>query len=545
MNTKLNRQWGRQLLLLGFLALLSACQSQQPDLFQETMDAMLTSADADQLAAGNTAADSSQKNKETTTTNAAVDDSHRTVARFDVLADQVPVRPFLMGLVQGTDYNMIVHPSIQGELSLELKQVSLDEVLAIVRDMLNLHMETNGTLIRVIPNQLETRIFTLDYVNLQRKGVSDMQVSTGSIKDAGNGGGSGSGSNGSQNSANNGGGSINSAEVVGSRVTTENEAEFWLNLQAAVTSIIGQGEGRRVIVMEQSGVIVVSALRSELANVDRFLKLSENAMHRQVILEAKILEVVLNEQFQSGIDWTELGEVDGGSVDFELNGAALQSPDGAGGVFSVGMAFTDFGGIMQLLEAQGRVRVLSSPRIATVNNQKAVIKVGTDEFFVTNVTSTTTTGTSTTTTPSVTLTPFFSGIALDVTPQISKDGTVILHIHPTVSEVNDQSKLVTIGNDTVTLPLALSTIRESDSIVRAKNNQVIVIGGLMKSENRDSKSGVPWVQRIPGIGNGFTQRRFQSLQSELVILVRPVVSDQQTQQEELWRSLDRISRLES
>jgi MSHA biogenesis protein MshL len=208
-----------------------------------------------------------------------------------------------------------------------------------------------------------------------------------------------------------------------------------------VQSIIGTGEGRSVIVMDQAGVLVVTAMYNELTAVDQFLSLSENALHRQVILEAKILEVVLSEQFQSGVNWSKLSEVsgsDGGPVTFSMEGGTVQNPGGIGGVFGVGVEFKDFTGFIQLLETQGVVRVLSSPRISTVNNQKAVIKVGTDEFYVTDVTQTTTVGTATTITPSVTLTPFFSGIALDVTPQISMDGDVILHIHPTVSEIRQR-----------------------------------------------------------------------------------------------------------
>ncbi len=109
------------------------------------------------------------------------------------------------------------------------------------------------------------------------------------------------------------------------------------------------------------------------------------------------------------------------------------------------MTFNDFAAFIELLETQGDVQVLSSPRIATINNQKAVIKVGSDEFFVTDISSTTVTGTATTTSPDITLTPFFSGIALDVTPQIDAGGRVTLHVHPTISQVTDQQKTITVA----------------------------------------------------------------------------------------------------
>ena len=152
--------------------------------------------------------------------------------------------------------------------------------------------------------------------------------------------------------------------------------------------------------------------------------------------------------------------------------------------------------------------------------------MGSDEFFVTEVSSdNTSTASGTTTTPELTLTPFFSGIALDVTPQISKEGEVILHIHPSISEVDDQLKVVTLGGETFELPLALSTVRESDSVVKAQNGQVVVIGGLMKNITSDEVGGVPGVSDVPFVGEAFKQKRKINRRSELVILLRPIVVD--------------------
>jgi MSHA biogenesis protein MshL len=167
--------------------------------------------------------------------------------------------------------------------------------------------------------------------------------------------------------------------------------------------------------------------------------------------------------------------------------------------------------------------VLSSPRVSAVNNQKAVIKVGQDEFFVTDFSTTTTTGTATTTTPSVTLTPFFSGIALDVTPQISGDGSVLLHIHPSVSRVEDQDKEITFGEESLTLPLALSTVRESDTIIRAKSGQIVVIGGLMEDILTDEEAATPFLSDIPMVGELFKHKRQRKAKTELVILLKPLV----------------------
>lgn len=465
--------------------------------------------------------------------------------KFDVAVDDTPLRTFVTGLVTQSGINVVVHPQVTGKVSLNLSDVTVVDVLEILRDIYQLHMEVDGRLVRIMPNVMETEVFTLDYVSVTREGTSDMRVSTGSISD------SGSSTQNNQQDVQQNNQQSNSFDqsvgVGGSRVTTENSVDMWTNLRAAIESLIGRGEGRQVIVMEQAGVIVVKALRSELSEVARFLRASEHALQRQVVLEAKILEVILSDSFSQGVNWQLLdtiGGIKGGDVSLGVSSTTVNNPDGIAGVFTTAVSLQDFSGIIDLLETQGEVKVLSSPRIATVNNQKAVIKVGTDEFFVTNVSSTTTTGTSTTTTPSVTLTPFFSGIALDVTPQISRDGEVILHIHPTVSQVSDQNKVVTIGSDIVNLPLALSTIRESDSIVRAKNEQVIVIGGLMQNSSRRSKAGVPGVSKIPLFGRSVNQHRDAYERSELVILVRPIVSAGRALELDTLDSLRRIAAME-
>ena len=185
--------------------------------------------------------------------------------------------------------------------------------------------------------------------------------------------------------------------------------------------------------------------------------------------------------------------------------------------------------------------MLSSPRISTVNNQKAVIKVGTDEFFVTEVTNTVTTNSAASTSvPSVQLTPFFSGISLDVTPQISSDGSIILHVHPTVSEVQEQQRSFNIGTDNFNLPLAQSTVRESDSIIYAKDNQVVVLGGLIQTVSKDADAGTPWISKVPLLGNAFKQKDQSMIKRELVILLRPKVLTHEVSAESIDDSLERV-----
>ncbi|TXZ87804.1 pilus (MSHA type) biogenesis protein MshL, partial [Vibrio cholerae] len=149
------------------------------------------------------------------------------------------------------------------------------------------------------------------------------------------------------------------------------------------------------------------------------------------------------------------------------------------------------------------LNVLSSPRVTASNNQKAVIKVGTDEYYVTDLSSVVGTGDNAQASPDITLTPFFSGISLDVTPQIDDQGNVLLHVHPAVIEVEQQTKIITYNSQEITLPLARSSIRESDSVIRAKDGDVVVIGGLMKTNTIERVSKVPFLGDVPGLGNLF------------------------------------------
>ena len=248
----------------------------------------------------------------------------------------------------------------------------------------------------------------------------------------------------------------------------------------------------------------------------------------------------MNDAFQSGIDWAAIsssGEVLAATTGIlngrnivldDLSDASrdLSNPDfpDVANMFAAGVNTSNFTGLLRLLSTQGDVQVLSSPRVSTVNNQKAVIKVGTDEFFVTDISSNSTTNISgTTNSPDITLTPFFSGIALDVTPQISVDDEVILHIHPSISDVVDQQKQIVLGERTLALPLAFSTIRESDSVVRAMSGQVVVIGGLMQNISQKDDAALPGLSEVPVAGALFGQQSEIIQRTELVILLRPIV----------------------
>lgn len=496
--------------------------------------------------------------------------------RFDVSVRNVAAKDFFLGLVNGTGVNVVVHPDVNGSVTLDLKNVSVDDVLRVTRDIYGYEFKKERGIYTIYANAMRTEVFQINYLDVQRVGVSDTSVMIGRAQTSGNNGNanqnSGGGNSGGGDNANllsmiesakqgEGRGS-GSALTPGSRVQTLNRTDFWTSLEKTVVSIIGgETEDRSVMITPQAGMVVVKAMPHELSAVRDFLERSELSVKRQVILEAKILEVRLSEGFEAGVNWGAIsGQIsaaknlqDGFSINtdgtitsvdefreinvnrtyFDQNGVlqnlSIPSRERIGGTVAGLIQVTDITKLLSLLETQGSVQVLSSPRVSTVNNQKAVIRVGSDEYFVTGISSNQTQNAATTTsTPNIELSSFFSGISLDVTPQISDTGEVILHIHPVVSEVTDQQKVFTVGDQEFALPLALRGVRESDSIVKAANGQVIVLGGLMTESTNNVDGKRPLLGDIPGVNALFRTKNKSKSKTELVILLRPIVVDDKT-----------------
>ena len=507
-----------------------------------------------------------------------------TEPRFDLSVVEAPAAQVFMALVSGTRYSMLLPPDLTGKITVNLKDVTLKEALDTIRDLNGYEYKVQGTRIFIQPNTLQSRVFQINYLSSRRQGSSDLRVTSSSLTSSSQTGQTPT-ATGSTTPAPAGGAAAGGHSNDTSRVSTSSDSDFWRDLTSALNAIVGTAGGRQVIINPMSGVLVVRAFPADLRNVESYLKATQLIVERQVMLEAKIIEVTLSSNAQSGVNWSLFGSptpaansnnpilLQAGVVSAGTtlnarsatatpttlgNASGTISPGAFGSVVAattgqgiLGLAFqtSNFAAMISFLETQGDVAVLSSPRIATLNNQKALLKVGTDELFVTNVSTTTTTSTTggNVSTPSLTLQPYFSGISLDVTPQIDDEGNIILHVHPAVSTVAEKEKVIDLGVNlgTFKLPLAASSINETDSIVRVQDGNIVAIGGLMRQSQQKGRTQVPGVGNDPVFGSLFGQSNSTSLKSEMVILIKPtIINNDRAWKQDLLEVQNRVQALD-
>ena len=499
--------------------------------------------------------------------------------RFDLSVNNAPATQVLLSIVSGTRYSMLVHPDVTGTISVNVKDVTVREALEALRVLYGYEYRIEGNNIFVQAPSMQTRVFRVNYLAHQRVGRSELRVISGSVADVEDQSGQ-NGQGGNNNRGNNSGAPGQPSRATdSSRIVTSTQSDFWRDLAESLRIVVGAEGGRSVVVNPQAGVIVVRGMPSDMRNVAEYLQAIKLSVERQIMLEAKILEVTLSDSFQSGVNWAAFGSnltagvvrpgtrlgTSGNLISPRITSnpgsdivtrttttAAGLLPNVPGGsLFGLAFQTSSFAALLEFLEGQGSVQVLSSPRIAALNNQKAVLKVGTDEFFITSIQSGSTSSNNngdsdgSNTFPTLTLQPFFSGVALDITPQIDEGSNVILHIHPSVSNVTQDDRTINLGEvfGQVNLPLARSQVSETDSVVKVSDNNIVAIGGLMKVDLADRKSGLPGAQDIPLLGNLFGSRDRLVVKKELVILIKPTIIGGETDTADLNRARERILEL--
>jgi MSHA biogenesis protein MshL len=435
--------------------------------------------------------------------------------RFDVSVQDVSANTFFSGLAKDTADSLVLSPKLEGSVTLDMKNVSLSEVLKAVRDIYGFRYEKTSYGYNIYPKQMESKVFMVNQLAISRTGSAQTHLNSSTVL----------GSSSSESSS-------DVTDQSTSTITTTSTDTFWDDVKSTIDSIIKSGDDEggsgtpAVSVNQNTGLVFVRAYPQEMDQVISYLERTDEILGREVIIEAQILDVELSRQYSSGIDWTVLtSSGTTTTADVVSAGSGLLS-----NIYQLSMSGDsgNFSYAIELLSTQGQVSILSQPRISASNNQDAIIKVGEDEYFVTSVTSDITSDSDGDTSSStIGLDPFFSGVSLEITPQITDNKEVNLYIHPMITRTSEDNKEIEVDGQTSNLPLAKTVLRETDTIVKASNGQVIIIGGLMQTDVVLDESGVPLSSAYGGsvVSNLLKAKASLAGKHELVILLKPTIVD--------------------
>ena len=434
---------------------------------------------------------------------------------YSFVARNMSIRKAVQLFAKAYDLNVLIDDEVQGKVNVDFKDLSFGLAMNVILGSQGYSWEQERNLIRV--KARDTRIFTINYIRLSRSGTGKTEAQVSSGSSGGEGGDSGE----SDSKA----GSIS--------IEQENKIKFWSELEKQLEKLISdQG---RLVVNRLAGTVQVSDLYPRVEEMARYIEEVNQAIHRQVDIEVKILEVTLNEDFSLGVDWTRVVDRGNGAVDVDWSiQTGITSPAGTGtalpNVFNLtaedvsGTGRRSLTAMVSALSEQGEVQIVSQPHIRTLNNQSAMIKVGTDRTFFRRETSTdSTTGVSSTTTTDIPQV-VTEGIVLSITPQISRDGWVMMDVSPVVTRVSSVSEVKgTTGNVESSAPNL--DIRQTSSLIRAFNGETVVIGGLIQTTEANTDRGIPGVKDVPGAGHLFKSQYEAVIKKELIIFLTPKLVD--------------------
>jgi MSHA biogenesis protein MshL len=462
--------------------------------------------------------------------------------RFTLNVQEAELASLLLGLGRDSPFNVVVEPGVRGKVTADLKDASLREILEQLVHPFGYGYSVRGNVLRIFRGERETRTYRVDYPNYQRRGNSDLTV-TGAIAARPEIGGAESGSS--------------SAEDVSTAgVQTTQEVDFWAELEEGLRAIVfgaagaeEESEGddeeaeeraalpdRQVAVARQAGLVNVTAEPAVLHQVEAYLDEVALSTQRQVLIDVRILEIDIGDELELGVGWEYAPDLGSGYAG-TLTGSILPAlspifaqdlaPLLTNGGFLFGLADEDFGLELAALATQRDVRLISTPRLATLNNHKAIIKVVRNEvFFIAEVETEAVEGVASTRTTQFVPQIIPVGVTLDITPQISDQNEITLHLHPSISEVVDivpQPQGDPLLTESGSLPVI--DLRETDTVMRVADETTVVIGGLIQSREIERQRKVPLLGDLPWLGQIFRRTEIEESRTELVIMVTPRVLD--------------------
>lgn len=440
---------------------------------------------------------------------------------YSVVVQDVPVRQLLFAMARDANMNIDVHSAVTGAVSINAIDQTLPQILDRISRQVNIRWQfEEADYLLVQPDLPELRSYHIDYVNITRSSTSQVSVS----------------------SAVSGGVDAGATSTEGNNSTTlltqTSINEFWQTLESNLSALLGdsvteEGVRRAIIVSPESSLVTIRATSREHDEIYAFIESVRTRALYQVLIEATIVEVNLNDQYQAGVDW-ELLARDNGQISFtqSLTGLNLQSPPTNILTIDKSAGPDAIRATIRLLDQFGSTKVLSSPRLMALNNQTAMLRVVDNKIYFTIEVEAGTAGTAT----SPALPPTFTsevhtvpvGFTMAVTPQISEDGQVTLNVRPTISRiirfVNDPNPALADANVVNAIPEI--QIREIESILKVDSGEIAVLGGLMQDTIESDLVGLPGLNRLPFVGGLFSYRDDRTVKTELIIFIRPIVIQQ-------------------
>jgi len=452
---------------------------------------------------------------------------------YSVTAINVPVRELLFKIAQDSNREIDIYTGVEGLVTINAIDQTLEEIMSRISDQLNFIYELTGNAIVIRPDFPEWRNYEVDYVNINKTSEEkiDMKMTVSSS---------------TTGSSTNAGSS--------SKVSVKSEHNFWATLESNIQrlaqldpytsspqikdekgKIIAQ-EGTNTVMNAETGSISVYTTNKKHRAIKEYIeKLTERAQ-RQVLIEATVVEVILNDQYQAGIDWSAMN-----SAAFGVNGGVSISSPFAGPSNGFSVATLDSSGqtgafktgnwnilaSLQFLQTFGDSKVLSSPKIMAINNQTALLKVVNNLVYFTVEVNTTQGDQTTSTTYETEVNTVPVGFTMSVTPFVSDAGDITLNVRPTISRLIGQvaDPNPSLANAGVESLIPVIQEKEMSSVLKLKDRQTAIIGGLIEDDSSNNKTGMPWLSDAPYIGGLFSKRDDAVKKSELVIFIRPVIVD--------------------
>ena len=487
------------------------------------------------------------------------------------VTDDVPLRDVLFELGRLADVDIEIGSGLSDRgVNFRAKDKPFNQVIERISDLAGLRYKVTNGALRVEADTPYFKNYSIDFLNIERSSTSSVNVTSNVLSAQVTGGGSGSESGGSSGGSS-GGGSSGSSVSSGttSSISSQAQGDLWSALGSSVAEILGADGGSGALVSDsfsggggagapataatggststfvinrQAGVLSVNGSERQHDRVALFLSMLERNSSAQVLIEAKIVEVTLSDQFQSGVNWSNvIGQIGSDNISLGNYQPGQGNNDfsfGSNGAISFALENGDLDAVLQLTQRFGTTRTLSSPRLHAINNQQAVLTFAQNRVVqicdLAESSSSTTNDTSTTSTgPSVdcTVTTLPIGIVLNILPSINLDSQeVTLNVRPTLSRQVDQVESVgtriaarAIGDSSLQSFIPVVEVREIDSVMKLRSGSVMIMGGLMEDGATNEERGIPGVSEIPWLGNAFKSRNELSQKRELIIFIKATV----------------------